>query len=84
VSEAPVLFPPVITQANCSAVGMTERQFLDFCRAHGELVAPIGKLRAVPTEDLVRYLRSARSESRTDIESVDAVLSLVGRQRRAG
>jgi hypothetical protein len=79
--EAP-LFPAIITQANCGAAGMTERQFLDWCRAHPAIVSKLGKLRAVPTEDLIAHLRTSRASDVGD--DVDAVLASVGRQRKTG
>jgi hypothetical protein len=82
MSEAAPLFPPIITQSNCSAVGMTERQFLDWCRENRPLVSKLGKLRAVPTEDLIAHLRTSRASDVGD--DVDAVLASVGRQRKAG
>ncbi len=65
-----------------AAAGMTERPYPDFCRAHPELVTRIGKLRAIPVDDLLRFLRAPRVDVHE--ADVDAVLALVGRQRNVG
>ena len=74
--------PAVVTQRNCElAAGMSERQFLDFCRAHPELVTSLGKLRAVPVEDLLSHLRTNRAADISSVEDVDDLLAAVGRKR---
>jgi hypothetical protein len=61
--------------------GFSERQFLDFCRANPSLVASVGKLRAIPVDDLVRHLRVRRTCDADEAAGVDELLALVGRQR---
>jgi hypothetical protein len=54
---------------------------LDFCRAHPQIVTAIGKLRAVPADDLVRHARATRSVQVEEAEDVDTLLASVGRRR---
>jgi hypothetical protein len=82
VTERVPVVPVVVTQANCEAIaGLTPRQFLDLTRAHPELCTALGKIRAVPVEDLLRFLRTHRAAEVGADEDVDNVLAMVGRRR---
>lgn len=78
--RAPVL-PVAISQTNCAAVGMSERQWLDFCRSQPGLVAKIGKLRVVAVADFLDHVRrTAAEEKPEEVSERDALLARVGRR----
>ena len=76
------LIPVAISQHNAEAAGFRDgRQFLDWTRAHPELVARAGKLRIVPVDVLLSALRSEQARPEP-ADEVDALLGSVGRRRR--
>lgn len=82
IIEAP---PDFVSQRNSLKVIATEpRPFLAMLRRPDcpLAITRIGKLRLVPREDLVRWLRSLASPAR-DVDGVDDVLASVGLQEVA-
>ena len=58
--------PVLVTQENCTAaVGLTRRRYLDLVAGHPRLLK-VGKLRALPVDDLVALLRDRAGANDTD------------------
>lgn len=87
VCRGQAVAPVVISQQTAVAVGMTSRQFLEFCARRG-LGRRVGKLRLVPLADFIRALEQEADApapetpaARSAEDEVDAVLAAVGRRR---